>query len=79
MCANTAALPAQVDARCKATVDISGKSTSASWYEIWEAMSALTSMCVRAHGKGGKAFGLGKYPHKVCFYVKEKLIKECKV
>ena len=36
-----------------------GKSTSTSWYEIWEAASALTAMCVRAHEKGGKAFGIG--------------------
>lgn len=24
-------------------------------------MSALSAMCVRARGKGGKAFGLGEY------------------
>ncbi|CAD6591849.1 MAG: hypothetical protein ASARMPRED_005786 [Alectoria sarmentosa] len=43
----------------RASVEITGKSTSAEWYEIWEAMSALSVMCVRARGKGGKAFGLG--------------------
>ncbi len=48
------------DARCRALVEISGKSTSATWYEIWEAMAALSAMCVRVHGKGGKAFGLGE-------------------
>ena len=42
-------------------VGITGKSTSASWYEIWEAAAALIAMCVRASGKGGKAFGIGKF------------------
>lgn len=50
-----------VDARCQASVEIAGKSTSATWYEIWEAMAALSTMCVRAYGKGGKGFGLGEY------------------
>ena len=49
------------DARCQAVVGMTGKSTSASWYEIWEAMTALTAMCVRAHGKGGRAFGMGEF------------------
>lgn len=66
-CANSAALAAKVDARCMATIDISGKSTSATWYEIWEAMTALAAMCVRAQSKGGKAFGLGEYTHNACF------------
>ena len=28
-------------------------------------MSALSAMCVRAQGKGGKAFGLGEYSASV--------------
>lgn len=51
----------QVDARCQLEIGIVGKSTSASWYEIWEAASALAAMCIRAHEKGGKAFGIGDY------------------
>ncbi|KAM0805897.1 hypothetical protein BDR22DRAFT_816768 [Usnea florida] len=48
-----------IDARCQLKVDISGKSTSVTWYEIWEATIALSTMCVRTQGKGGKAFGMG--------------------
>lgn len=54
-------LSVQVDARCQLEIGIAGKSTSTSWYEIWEAASALAAMCVRAHEKGGKAFGIGDY------------------
>ena len=50
-----------VDARCQVEIGIAGKSTSASWYEIWEATSALIAMCLRPHDKGGKAYGIGDY------------------
>lgn len=50
-----------VDARCAVLVDIKGKSTSVAWYEIWEAVIAVATMCVRAAGKGGKYHGLGKW------------------
>lgn len=42
-------------------VKITGRSTSATWYEIWEAVCAVAAMCVRAKGKGGKGFGMGEY------------------
>ena len=42
-------------------IGISGKPTSLAWYEVWEAVMAVFTMCVRNHGKGGKAFGLGQY------------------
>ena len=51
----------QVDARCQLEIGIAGKSTSTTWYEIWEAATALAAVCVRAHEKGGKAYGLGDY------------------
>ena len=41
-------------------LDIRGKATSISWYEIWEAVLAVASMCVRALGKGGKAINIGE-------------------
>ncbi len=49
----------KVDARCEATIDMAGKPTIGTWYEIWEAMVAIASMCIRAKDKGGKATGLG--------------------
>lgn len=42
-------------------IDINGKATTVTWYEIWEAIMAISSMCVRAQEKGGKATGLGQY------------------
>ena len=46
-------------------VKITGKSTSATWYEIWEAVCAVAAMCVRAKDKGGKGFGMGEYTLKI--------------
>lgn len=51
--------PSKVDARCEAIVDMSGKPTTGTWYQIWEATVAIASMCIRAKEKGGKATGLG--------------------
>lgn len=42
-------------------LDIRGKATCISWYEIWEAELAVVSMCVHALGKGGKAINIGEY------------------
>ncbi|KAL2055746.1 hypothetical protein ABVK25_003990 [Lepraria finkii] len=47
------------DARCIANIDIVGRPTMVAWYEIWEAILAIASLCVRGKGKGGKATGLG--------------------
>ena len=44
-------------------VDIKGKSTSATWYEIWEAVTALNAVCVRDKNQGGKAYGMGECSH----------------
>ena len=41
------------------TIDITGEPTGLSWYEIWEAVLALGSTCVRGKDKCGKATGLG--------------------
>ena len=64
-----------MDARCQLKVDISGKSTSVTWYEIWEATVALSTMCVRAQDKGGKAFGLGECALLKRFSDEERLIR----
>jgi hypothetical protein len=50
-----------VDARCMVVIDIKGKASTISWYEIWEETLAVVSMCVRGLGKGGKAISIGKY------------------
>ena len=49
------------DARCVAKIDMWGSATRVAWYEIWEAVLAIATVCVRAAGKGGKAFRLGQY------------------
>ncbi|CAD6589690.1 MAG: hypothetical protein ASARMPRED_004173 [Alectoria sarmentosa] len=47
------------DGKCQARIDIDGPATITSWYEIWEAVTAVANMCTRQKGKGGKAKGLG--------------------
>ena len=42
-------------------IDITGQPTGLSWYEVWEAVVALASTCVRGRQKCGKATGLGSY------------------
>lgn len=42
-------------------IDIAGKSTTVSWYDIWGGIMAVSTMCVRANEKGGKATRLGQY------------------
>jgi len=34
--------------------------SSTSWYEVWEAVNAISYMCVRSKGKGGKANKIGR-------------------
>ncbi|CAF9905584.1 MAG: hypothetical protein ALECFALPRED_001037 [Alectoria fallacina] len=47
------------DGKCQASIDIDGPATIASWYEMWEAVTAIANMCTRQKRKGGKAKGLG--------------------
>ena len=42
-------------------IGISGKPTSITWYEIWEGVVAINTVCVRKNKKGGKAYRLGKF------------------
>lgn len=53
-------MPAIGDGKCELKIDIDGGPTIISWYEIWEAVIALASVCTRYKNKGGKARGLGK-------------------
>lgn len=53
------------DARCIANIDIVGRPTMVAWYEIWEAILAIATLCVRGKGKVGKATGLGKYSRRI--------------
>lgn len=48
------------DARCMIQIGIAGKSTTSSWYEIWEAMVAVVTICVR-NDKAGKAKSIGEH------------------
>ena len=48
-----------VDARCEMVIDMTGKPTIGTWYQIWEATLALGSVCMRGNEKGGRATGLG--------------------
>lgn len=57
--------PPIVDARCEMFVDIAGRPTIGTWYQIWEATLALGSICIRGNKKGGRAKGLGQYFKKV--------------
>jgi len=51
------------DGRCQVEITIAAHtSTLSSWYEIWAAVAAITSMCTRGKAKGGKARGLGECP-----------------
>ena len=47
------------DGDCQVLIDIEGPATVTSWYDIWEAVTAIASMCSRQKHKGGKAKGLG--------------------
>ena len=42
-------------------IDVDGPATVSNWYELWEAVSALTTMCTRRNRKGGKAKGIGMF------------------
>ena len=51
---------ANVDRRCMLIIDSKDKAvTSASWYDIWEAATVLTSRCVKGQGKTGRITNLG--------------------
>ena len=53
------------DGKCQASIDIDGPATTASWYGMWEAVTVIASMCIRAKDKGGKAKKLGtSYAYK---------------
>lgn len=41
-------------------VECDGRSSTSSWYEIWEAVNAVAYMCARSLHKGGKATRIGK-------------------
>ena len=47
------------DSLSQLRIDIDGRQTVSSWYEIWEAVSAVAMMCTRQKKKGGKAKGIG--------------------
>ncbi|CAF9924440.1 hypothetical protein IMSHALPRED_006196 [Imshaugia aleurites] len=47
------------DGGCQLRIEIEGPPSIATWYELWEATTAITTMCTRFKEKGGKAKGLG--------------------
>lgn len=54
------ALLKKADLVCSANLFSTGKSDVASFYNIWEAVTAVFSVCVR-HGKTGSVRGLGMF------------------
>ena len=44
----------------QSSVRVLGKSDTTSWYQIWEAVMLIYSVCVRK-GKGGIVTGLGMF------------------
>ena len=53
--------PFTADARCMVRVDSNTQVTSlATWYDIWEAVNAISYMCVRQKDKGGTASKVGR-------------------
>ena len=47
------------DRNCWVSITTVGSSDSASWYQMWEAGTAIEKMCV-AQGKSGEALGIGR-------------------
>ena len=50
----------KADLKCSATVFTNGRPDVLSYYEIWEAVVAIFSVCTR-YGKTGSLRGLGKF------------------
>ena len=48
------------DDKCVMQVFSTGTTDSCSWYRMWEAMTAVFSICVRG-GRGGVYMGLGQF------------------
>lgn len=49
----------EADDKCVVQIFSTGKSDISFWYRMWEAVTAVFSICVRA-GKGGAFTGLGE-------------------
>lgn len=54
------------DNKCIAKIFSTGKTDLSTWYRIWEAVTAVFSVCVRA-GKGGVSTGIGQSPFSSSF------------
>ena len=52
------------DSKCSVTLFSTGKSDVASFYEIWQAVTAVFSVCTQ-HGKGGSIRGLGMFSNNL--------------
>lgn len=63
------------DRRCMVKIDITGQPTGLSWYEVWEAVVALASTCVRGRQNCGKATGLGVYN---CDAIQQRVANACR-
>ena len=55
-----------VDDKCAAKIFSTGNTDASTWYRIWEAVTAVFSVCVRG-GKGGVSTGIGKSPFSSSF------------
>lgn len=55
----------KADSKCAVNVFTPGKSDAASFYDIWESVTAIFSFCTR-RGLGGSMRGLGMSMECIC-------------
>ena len=60
------------DDQCVVQIFSTGRPDVSSWYHLWEAVTAVFSVCVRPKGQGGSYTGIGMSPLSsvsTCFVV----------
>ena len=57
------------DDQCVLQIFSTGTPDVSSWYHLWEAVTAVFSVCVRPLGQGGSHRGIGMSPLSSTFYV----------
>ena len=55
------------DDRCVVQIFSTGQWDVSSWYHLWEAVTAVFSVCVRPNGQGGSYTGIGTLPFSSTF------------
>ena len=57
------------DDQCVLQIFSTGTPDVSSWYHLWEAVTAVFSVCVRPLGQGGSHTGIGMSPLSSTFHV----------